>query len=249
MTEKETEKLLKAVKDGSKSISEALEVLKTFPYTDLGFARIDHHREMRTGYPEIVYCAGKTTEQVREIFKVMKKKENNIIGTRASENMYNEIKKIFPEAVYYNQARIISIKKKKTILTESTIAVITAGTSDIPVAEEAAVTAELTGNRVTRIYDAGVAGIHRLVDKLPEIRKCKVLIVIAGMEGALASVVSGLVDKPVIAVPTSVGYGANFGGLSALLAMLTSCSAGVTVVNIDNGFGAGFSASMINRMQ
>jgi NCAIR mutase (PurE)-related protein len=249
MTEKETEKLLKEVKDGSKSVADALEVLKTFPYTDLGFARIDHHREIRTGYPEIVYCAGKTTEQVREIFRVMKNKENNIIGTRASEGMYNEIKSIFPEAIYYNQARIISIKKKKIRLSESIIAIITAGTSDIPVAEEAAVTAELLGNRVTRIYDAGVAGIHRLVDKLPEIRKCKVVIVIAGMEGALASVVSGLVDKPVIAVPTSVGYGANFGGISALLAMLTSCSAGVTVVNIDNGFGAGFSASMINRMK
>jgi NCAIR mutase (PurE)-related protein len=179
----------------------------------------------------------------------MKNKENNIIGTRASESMFNEIKSIFPEAIYYNQARIISIKKKKTRLSESTIAIITAGTSDIPVAEEAAVTAELLGNRVTRIYDTGVAGIHRLVDKLPEIRKCKVVIVIAGMEGALASVVSGLVDKPVIAVPTSVGYGANFGGISALLAMLTSCSSGVTVVNIDNGFGAGFSASMINKMK
>jgi len=224
-------------------------VLRTFPYTDLGFARIDHHREMRTGYPEIVYCAGKTTEQVREIFRVMIRKENNLIGTRANEGMFKEIKSIFPEAVYYAEARIISIKKKKTSMPESTIAVITAGTSDIPVAEEAAVTAELLGNKVTRIYDAGVAGIHRLVDKLPEIRKSKVVIVIAGMEGALASVVSGLVDKPVIAVPTSVGYGANFGGISALLAMLTSCSAGVTVVNIDNGFGAGFSASMINRMK
>jgi pyridinium-3,5-biscarboxylic acid mononucleotide synthase len=249
MTGKEVEKLLNDVKSGAMSVGEAFEVLKTFPYTDLGFARIDHHREIRTGYPEIVYCAGKTTEQIIQIFRVMAEKDNNIIGTRASQDMFRKIKNDFPEALYYQDARIISIRKKQPKLPESSIAVITAGTSDIPVAEEAAVTAELLGNKVLRIFDAGVAGIHRLVDKLPEIRKCRVIIVIAGMEGALASVVSGLVDIPVIAVPTSVGYGANFGGISALLAMLTSCSAGVTVVNIDNGFGAGYSASMINRMK
>jgi NCAIR mutase (PurE)-related protein len=249
MTVREIEKLLNEVRDGSKSVNEALEVLKTFPYSDLGFAKIDHHREIRTGYPEIVYCAGKTTAQVREIFRVMAQKENNVIGTRANSEMFDAVKSISPEAVFYSEARIISIQKKEPEVPDTSIAVITAGTSDIPVAEEAAVTAELTGNKVIRIYDAGVAGIHRLVDKLPEIRKCKVIIVIAGMEGALASVVGGLVNKPVIAVPTSVGYGANFGGVSALLAMLTSCSAGVTVVNIDNGFGAGFSASMINKMK
>jgi pyridinium-3,5-biscarboxylic acid mononucleotide synthase len=249
MTAKEVEKLLNNVRDSMISVDEALELLKTFPYTDLGFARIDHHREIRTGYPEIVYCAGKTTEQVVEIFRVMVEKENNVIGTRASHDMFEAIRKIVPEAVFYEEARIISVQKIKPETPESRIAVITAGTSDIPVAEEAAVTAELLGNKVLRIYDAGVAGIHRLVDKLSDIRSCSVIIVIAGMEGALASVVGGLVDKPVIAVPTSVGYGANFGGLSALLAMLTSCSAGVTVVNIDNGFGAGFSASMINRMK
>jgi NCAIR mutase (PurE)-related protein len=249
MTVKEVEKLLKDVKDGTRTIEEAIEVLRTFPYTDLGFARIDHHREIRTGYPEIVYCAGKTIEQVRDIFRVMTEKENNVIGTRASEEMYEAVRSNSPDAVYYREAKIISVQKKKPESHGSGIAVITAGTSDIPVAEEAAVTAELLGNKVLRIYDAGVAGIHRLVDKLPEIRKCRVIIVIAGMEGALASVVGGLVDIPVIAVPTSVGYGANFGGISALLAMLTSCSSGVTVVNIDNGFGAGFSASMINRMK
>jgi hypothetical protein len=248
MTGKEIEKLLKEVKEGTKNIEDALEVLKTFPYTDLGFARIDHHREQRTGVPEIVYCAGKTAEQVRDIFRVMIEKENNVIGTRANNEMYEAVRDISSAAVYFPEARIISVQKKKPVTPETSIAVITAGTSDIPVAEEAAVTAELLGNRVVRIYDAGVAGIHRLVDKLPEIRKCKVIIVIAGMEGALASVVGGLVDKPVIAVPTSVGYGANFGGISALLGMLTSCSSGVTVVNIDNGFGAGFSASMINRI-
>jgi len=248
MTSKELEKILTDLRKGDITTGEALEKLKTFPYTDLGYARIDHHREVRTGYPEIIYCAGKTVEQVAGIFKVMAAKENNVIGTRATDEMYEYVRKNIPEAVYYREARIISVQKKKPEVQEASIAVITAGTSDIPVAEEAAVTAELLGNKIVRIYDAGVAGIHRLVDKLPEIRKCAVIIVIAGMEGALASVVGGLVDKPVIAVPTSVGYGASFGGISALLAMLTSCSAGVTVVNIDNGFGAGFSASMINRM-
>ena len=179
----------------------------------------------------------------------MSERENNVIGTRAARDVFEAVSGISPDAVYYNDARIISVQKKKPEAPKSLIAVITAGTSDIPVAEEAAVTAELLGNNVLRIYDAGVAGIHRLVYKLPEIRRCRVVIVIAGMEGALASVVGGLVDKPVIAVPTSVGYGANFGGISALLGMLTSCSTGVTVVNIDNGLGAGFSASMINRMK
>ena len=249
MTRNEIENLLREVKSGEKSVDEALGILKDFPYTDLGFARIDHHREIRTGYPEIVYCAGKTTDQVVEIFRVMAQKENNVIGTRADSNMYDKVQAVIPEAVYYPVARIMSIQKKKLSPPESKIAIITAGTSDMPVAEEAAVTAELLGNNVIRIYDAGVAGIHRLVDKLPDIRACRVIVVIAGMEGALASVVGGLVDLPVIAVPTSVGYGANFGGISALLAMLTSCSAGVTVVNIDNGFGAGFSASMINKMK
>jgi hypothetical protein len=248
MNAKEVEKLLNGVKNGNTSIEDALEVLKNFPYTDLGFARIDHHREMRTGYPEIIYCAGKTVEQVKEIFRVMSERENNVIGTRANQEMYEAVKSATPDAVYYPVARIISLQKKKPEAPKSKIAIITAGTSDMPVAEEAAITAELLGNNVLRIYDAGVAGIHRLVDKLPEIRSCRVVVVIAGMEGALASVVGGLVDKPVIAVPTSVGYGANFGGVSALLAMLTSCSTGVTVVNIDNGFGAGFSASMINKM-
>jgi NCAIR mutase (PurE)-related protein len=249
MTIKELEHLLEQVKTGKKSVNDALESLKYFPYSDLGFARIDHQREIRTGYPEILYCAGKTIEQVKEIFRIMSERENNIFGTRADEKMFKAVKSILPKTQFYKEARIISLKKKESEVPDTKIAVITAGTSDIPVAEEAAVTAELLGNKVVRIYDAGVAGIHRLVDKLPEIRSCRVVVVIAGMEGALASVVGGLIDKPVIAVPTSIGYGANFGGVSALLAMLTSCSSGVTVVNIDNGFGAGFSASMINRMK
>ncbi len=248
MNAKELEKILISIRDGSVSVDEALENLKEFPYTDLGFARIDHHRELRTGYPEIVYCAGKTPEQVEAIFRAMDSHGNNIIGTRAGKEMFEFIAPSFPGAVYYDVARIISIRKKAIAPPATKIAIVTAGTSDIPVAEEAAVTAELLGNEVIRIYDAGVAGIHRLVDKLPEIRACRVSVVIAGMEGALASVVGGLVNMPVIAVPTSVGYGASFKGISALLAMMTSCAAGITVVNIDNGFGAGFAASRINRL-
>lgn len=244
----ELEKILTGISNGSVTVNEAMEKLRNFPYSDLGFARIDHHRELRTGYPEIVYCAGKTPEQVRAIFSAMQEHGNNIIGTRAGSELFEYISPFFPDAVYHDVARIISMQKKPIVPPPTKIAIITAGTSDIPVAEEAAVTAELLGNNVVRIYDAGVAGIHRLVDKLPEIRGCKVAVVIAGMEGALASVVGGLVNMPVIAVPTSIGYGASFHGLSALLTMLTSCAAGVTVVNIDNGFGAGFSASRINRM-
>ncbi len=248
MNAKELEKILLGIRDGSVSVEEALENLKEFPYTDLGFARIDHHRELRTGYPEIVYCAGKTPVQVEAIFRAMEHHGNNIIGTRAGREMFEFIAPSFPDAVYHDVARIISISRKPIASPATRIAIVTAGTSDIPVAEEAAVTAELLGNEVVRIYDAGVAGIHRLVDKLPEIRACRVTVVIAGMEGALASVVGGLVNMPVIAVPTSVGYGASFEGISALLAMMTSCAAGVTVVNIDNGFGAGFAASRINRL-
>lgn len=248
MNAKELENILKGISAGTVSVDEAMEKLRDFPYTDLGFARIDHHRELRTGYPEIVYCAGKTPEQVRAIFGAMDGHDNNIIGTRAWKEMFSYISPFFPKAEYFDIARIISIKKKEVRPPSSKIAIITAGTSDIPVAEEAAVTAELLGNEVVRIYDAGVAGIHRLVDKLPEIKACKVSVVIAGMEGALASVVGGLVNMPVIAVPTSVGYGASFEGISALLAMMTSCAAGVTVVNIDNGFGAGFAASRINSL-
>jgi pyridinium-3,5-biscarboxylic acid mononucleotide synthase len=248
MNAADLEQLLNDIKSGKKNVQDAMETLRDFPYVDLGFARIDTQRELRTGYPEIVYCAGKTAEQVKGIFEFMINMENNIIGTRAPEDMFNDISLSFPGAVYYKDARIISIKKKEIKPALQKIAVITAGTSDIPVAEEAAVTAELLGNNVIRIYDAGVAGIHRLIDKLPEIKKCRVAIVIAGMEGALASVIGGLVNMPVIAVPTSVGYGASFGGISALLSMMTSCAAGITVVNIDNGFGAGFAASRINNL-
>lgn len=248
MGEEELRKLLENIKLGNLDVDEGIEKLKELPYTDLGYASIDNHRELRVGYPEVIYCAGKTAEQVVGIIKFMLTKDNNILATRANEEMYLAVKDICEDAEYHKDARIITIKKKSIKMPETTIAVVTAGTSDIPVAEEAAVTAETLGNNVERVYDVGVAGIHRLFGRLDVIRAAKVVIVVAGMEGALASVVGGLVSKPVIAVPTSVGYGANFGGLSALLCMLNSCASGVSVVNIDNGFGAGYLASMMNNL-
>ncbi|MCM0649688.1 nickel pincer cofactor biosynthesis protein LarB [Clostridium swellfunianum] len=248
MNEKDLTRMLQDIKDGKLSVEEGTEKLKDLPYKELGFAKIDNHREMRVGYPEVIYCQGKTVEQVKQIIEFMATKNNNILGTRASEEMYEAVKEICPEAEYNKLARTITVKKKEIEVPDTYIAVVTAGTSDIPVAEEAAVTAEILGNKVERIFDVGVAGIHRLFNRLDLIRGAKVVVVIAGMEGALASVVGGLVDKPVIAVPTSVGYGANFGGLSALLCMLNSCASGISVVNIDNGFGAGYSASMINKL-
>lgn len=248
MDEKEVQRLLQDIKDGRISVEEGTKKFKDLPFKELGYAKIDNHREMRVGYPEIIYCEGKTVEQVSGIIEFMLTKNNNILGTRASEEMYNEVKKACPEVEYNKAARTITIKRKEVDEPNTYIAVVTAGTSDIPVAEEAAVTAEILGNKVERVFDVGVAGIHRLFNRLEIIRGARVVVVIAGMEGALASVVGGLVDKPVIAVPTSVGYGANFGGLSALLCMLNSCASGVSVVNIDNGFGAGYLASMINRL-
>jgi NCAIR mutase (PurE)-related protein len=240
--------LLENVKDGRVDIDEAMNKLKTLPFEDLGFAKLDHHRSLRNGYPEVVYCQGKTVAQVKAIVEKLMEKDNNIMATRAGEDVYLGVKEAVPDAVYYDAAKIIVVRKKEIIKSEKIIAVVTAGTSDIPVAEEAAVTAETMGNSVDRVYDVGVAGIHRLFANSHTLLRANVLVVVAGMEGALASVVAGLVDKPVIAVPTSVGYGANFGGLSALLTMLNSCASGIGVVNIDNGFGAGFLASMINKL-
>lgn len=240
--------LLENVKDGAISIEQALEDLRDLPFKDLGYAKIDNHRELRVGYPEVIYCESKTPEQIKGIIEFMLAKGSNILGTRASEEAYELVKEICPKAEYNKEAHTITIKNKKVEITNTYIAIVTAGTSDIPVAEEAAITAEIFGNRVERIYDVGVAGIHRLFDRIELIREAKIIIVVAGMEGALASVLGGLVDKPVIAVPTSVGYGANFGGLSALLCMLNSCASGISVVNIDNGFGAGYLASMINKL-
>ncbi len=240
--------LLLGVKDGSLDIEEALKELKKLPFEDLGFAKIDNHRNIRNGYPEVIYCQGKTLEQIKSIVERLMEKNNNILATRADREVYDAIKEITEDAVYYEAARIVVVKRREAIVTDKVIAVISAGTSDIPVAEEAAVTAEALGNSVMRIYDVGVAGIHRLFANMDKINSANVLIVVAGMEGALTSVVGGLVDKPVIAVPTSIGYGASFGGISALLTMLNSCASGVGVVNIDNGFGAGYLASMINKL-
>ena len=244
----ELKQLLEDVKNGSIDIEQAYKEIKALPYEDLGFAKLDHHRTIRNGYPEVIYCEGKTNKQIVEIVQKLMLKNNNILATRASQEVYDAISELTSDAEYHTEAKIVVVKRKEIIVTEKKIAVITAGTSDIPVAEEAAVTAEVLGNRINRIYDVGVAGIHRLLSKMDIISECNVIIVVAGMEGALASVVGGLVDKPVIAVPTSVGYGASFGGLSALLTMLNSCASGIGVVNIDNGFGAGYLASNINKL-
>lgn len=248
MNSEELKKLLEDVKNGSVEVEEAYKEIKLLPYEDLGFAKLDHHRSIRNGYPEVIYCEGKTTKQIVEIVRRFMLKNNNILATRASREVFDAISEITCDAEYHTDARVVVVKRQKIIVSDKQIAVITAGTSDIPVAEEAAVTAEVLGNKVTRIYDVGVAGIHRLLSKMELISEANVIIVVAGMEGALASVVGGLVDKPVIAVPTSVGYGANFGGLSALLTMLNSCASGIGVVNIDNGFGAGYLASNINKL-
>jgi NCAIR mutase (PurE)-related protein len=248
MTLDEIKEILQKVKDQNMDTEEALSLFKDFSFQDLEYAKIDHHREIRTGYPEIIFCQGKTTDQIKGIMYAMLKKGSDIIATRANPEVFEAVKGLDPSMVYYKEARIIGIRKKEHKFPKTSICVITAGTIDIPVAEEAAVTGELLGNKVERIFDVGVAGIHRLVKNLELIKKSRVVIVIAGMEGALASIIGGLIDKPIIAVPTSVGYGASFGGVSALLAMLTSCAGGVSVVNIDNGFGAGYYASMINKI-
>ncbi|MBR4907827.1 MAG: nickel pincer cofactor biosynthesis protein LarB [Acidaminococcaceae bacterium] len=248
--ENEIKEALAAYKAGALSDDEIIERFHKLSITDLGYASLDHDRSLRRGFPEVVYCEGKTLQQATAILQALAARHANVLGTRASKELFDVIKPVLPEAVYHELPRLIVLEKEPLAKDpDHKIAVITAGTSDVPVAEEAAVTAEVMGNEVLRIYDVGVAGIHRLLGRVDEIRSANVIVVIAGMEGALASVVGGLVAKPVIAVPTSVGYGANFKGLSALLGMLNSCSAGVAVVNIDNGFGAGRMASIINHLR
>ena len=241
--------MLKQVKNGSLGIEEAVEKLRHLPFEDLGFARVDHHRQIRQGFPEVIYCPNKTTEQIIKIFASLAKKGNNVLATRAQPEVYKELVKTkkFPKLRYENLAKVIVLEQKKIKPSKSVLPIITAGTADLPVAEEARVTAEIMGQRTELIYDVGVAGLHRLLAHVPKLQKANVVIVIAGMEGALASVVGGLVSCPVIAVPTSVGYGASFDGLAALLTMLNSCASGVTVVNIDNGFSAAVSAVLINK--
>ena len=249
MNEKELKNLLEDVKNQVQSVDDVAKILKTLPFEDVDdFAKIDNHREMRVGYPEVIYCEGKSIAQVAKIFDYMHSKGSNVLGTRASKEMYEAVASIVPSAEYNEMGRTITVRQKPIEMTTSYIALVSAGTSDIRVVEEARETALILGNQVKVINDVGVAGIHRLFNHLDDIRNAKVVVVAAGMEGALASVVGGLVDKPVIAIPTSVGYGANFGGLSALLSMLNSCASGVSVVNIDNGFGAAYSASMINHL-
>jgi NCAIR mutase (PurE)-related protein len=237
--------LLNAVADKQISLEDAVSELENLPYQDLGYAKIDHHRGLRNGNSEVIYCPGKSLDQITAIFQVLAEKSQNVIATRASRKAYIKIKERIPDAEYFETARIIALWRDK-IQTEGIVGVVSAGTADMRVAEEASVTAELMGSRVQRIYDVGVAGIHRLLSNKQLLDSCRVLIVVAGMEGALASVVGGLVSKPIVAVPTDIGYGANFKGIAPLLSMLNSCASGIGVVNINNGFGAGILAHRIN---
>jgi NCAIR mutase (PurE)-related protein len=241
------EELLKNVRSGKISPEEALRHLSDYPYQDLDFAKIDHHREVRKGFPEIIFGLGKTDAHIVRISKEIVKRGGNLLVTRVGEGTFRKVKKAIPGAQYHAVGRAIFLKRRPTTPGKGRIAVLTAGTSDIPVAEEACITADMLGNEVDRIYDVGVAGLHRLLGEYDRIKGARVIICVAGMEGALPSVVAGLIDVPLIAVPTSVGYGASFQGLAALLAMLNSCPGGVGVVNIDNGFGAAYLASLINH--
>ncbi len=238
-------KLLKDLRSKKLTVEEAYSKLKRLPFEDLGFAKLDSHRAMRTGFPEVIYCQGKTIPQIKEIFKRLSANHANIMATRADKKVYEAIRSVKPSAKYNDTARIVTVGKGED--KTGSVLVVTAGTADIPVAEEAAETAGFLGNKVSRLYDVGVAGLHRILGSMDKLGKSDVIVVVAGMEGALASVVGGLTDKPVIAVPTSIGYGASFKGLAALLSMLNSCAPGVAVVNIDNGFGAGCMASTITR--
>ena len=248
MTENEIQKLLEAVRRGRMSPARALERLRRLPFEDLGFAKIDHHRSLRQGYAEVIYAPGKRPEQIVSILRRMSKNKHNVLITRADRRLYQRVKRVAPKARFHQLSGAISVRKTSEIVGKGLILVVSAGTSDIPVAEEAVVTAETLGNRVEALYDVGVAGIHRLMSHHEKITEARVIVCVAGMEGALPSVVGGLVAVPVIAVPTSVGYGASLAGLAALLAMLNSCASNVAVVNIDNGFGAGCLASVINRL-
>jgi NCAIR mutase (PurE)-related protein len=249
MDKQDIQQLLEDVQAGSLSVARGLERLRHLPVKDLGFAKVDHHRGLRQGFGEVVYAKGKTPQQVVAIVREMLRPRtaHNILITRADAGIYRAVRRLSRYAQFHSLSGAISIRRKREIVGKGTILVVAAGTSDIPVAEEAAVTAEIMGNKVESIYDVGVAGLHRLLQHREKIAAARVIVCVAGMEGALPSVVAGLVAAPVIAVPTSVGYGASFGGLAALLAMLNSCASNVCVVNIDNGFGGGYTASAMNR--
>jgi pyridinium-3,5-biscarboxylic acid mononucleotide synthase len=251
MKESDIRELLESVSKGTLGVSEATEKLKHLPFEDIDFAKVDHHRALRQGYAEVVFGKGKTPVQVAEIVRAMtrrKESRQNILVTRASEKTFSAVKRVKREARFHALSGVITIERSKEITGKGTILIVSAGTSDIPVADEALQTARMMGNRVEHLYDVGVAGIHRLLEHRGMLTEARVIICIAGMEGALPSVVGGLVGVPVIAVPTSTGYGASFGGVAALLGMLNSCASNVTVVNIDNGFGAACVASCINRL-
>ena len=247
MTNDTLAKLLADVRDGNLSVENGIEQLRDLPFLDLGHTKFDQHRPLRNGFPEVIYAEGKTPEQVGEIFSALSTK-TNILATRVPPETASLVQAVCPDAGHNALARTLTLVKEPINFQEGEIVIVTAGTSDLPVAEEARVTCEMLGSRATVISDVGVAGIHRLLDRLPTIRRARVVIVVAGMEGALASVIGGLIPQPIVAVPTSIGYGAALSGLSALLGMLTSCASGVTVVNIDNGFGAACAACKINNL-
>ena len=250
MNQEKLRKLLEEVRTGHVDINAALEQLRDLPYEDLGFARLDHHRALRTGFPEVVYCAGKTAEQVAEIVERLVARHAKVIGTRASQEAARAVTGVVADAQYHERARMIVVDREPTKTSEADpyVLICAAGTSDLSIAEEAALTIEVLGSRVEHLWDVGVAGLHRLVEHLDLLANARVIVAVAGMEGALPSVIAGITGGPVIAVPTSVGYGASFGGLSALLTMVNSCAPGVTVVNIDNGFGAATVATLNNRL-
>ena len=250
MNEGKLRDILQDLRDGKTDVEAVVESLRLWPYEDLGFARVDHHRTLRRGFPEVIFGEGKSGDQITKIIRAMLDRDANVLVTRVDPAKAKAIQKDIKGAVYHDLSRTLAVRRHD-VSTEGKqpILVLAAGTSDIPVAEEAAITAEMMGSRVARLFDVGVAGLHRLLDHLQLIREAGVLVVVAGMEGALPSVVGGMVSKPVIAVPTSVGYGASFAGLAALLAMLNSCAPGVSVVNIDNGFGAGYLAGLISQTQ
>ena len=248
MTVEEISRMLRRVRRGSLSVEEAVDHLRDLPYEDLGYAKIDHHRSLRQGFPEVIFGRGKSPEQVEGVVRRMLPRGHNILVTRGDAFLFERIRKLDKRAEFHPLSGAIAIRRDRRIQGKGTVLVVSAGTTDIPVAEEAQVTAETMGNRVQSLFDVGVAGIHRLLGESRQLRRARVLIVAAGMEGALPSVVGGLVAAPVIAVPTSIGYGASFRGLAALLGMLNSCAPNVAVVNIDNGFGAGYLASVINRL-
>ena len=248
MTTAEATRLLEQFRTGDISREAVLHAFQAAPVADLGYAQVDMHRALRKGFPEVIYGAGKTPAQVAGIAAKLVEREQRVLATRIGPEHAKLLKKKFPHAVHHELARCVTIQKQPATKRPGVIAVVCAGTSDLPVAEEAAVTAEIMGNHVERVTDVGVAGLHRLLGRMEAIQSANVLVVVAGMEGARPSVVAGLVAKPIIAVPTSVGYGASLGGIAALLAMLNSCASGVTVVNIDNGFGAGYAASQINAL-